>query len=104
LLSSYIVSLADNLLTCSQPSHFSGDVQHTAAHEKREGAAEGLRRVCDRGTDKPRTHEEHCLVAVLYERLEDKAATLSELEKTLRARRKGEGARTASPCERQARA
>ena len=42
------------------------------------GVDEGLRRVCDRGTDTPWRNEDHCLVALLYERL--------------RARRKGEPA------------
>jgi hypothetical protein len=59
------------------------------------GVAEGLRRVCDRGTDKPFTNEDHCLISILYERLEDEAATLKELEKVI-ADRAREGARAHS--------
>ena len=55
-----------------------------------EGVAEGFRRFCQGAKDQPFTNADHCLLSVLYERLEDEAAKLRELEQQISARaRKG---------------
>ncbi len=52
-----------------------------------EGVAEWLRRFCQRGTGQPVTNAEHCLLSVLYERLDAEAARLAELEHKVSWRR-----------------
>jgi hypothetical protein len=58
-----------------------------------EGVAEGLRKFCQRGKDEPITHADHCLLSVLYERLDDEAATLVELEKSVSKKNPERGGR-----------